>query len=65
MQRRDEIGLFDAADLLDLPEENLCRLAEEGKVKSRLVDGGFYFLREAIESLRRKQVEELRAQEAS
>jgi hypothetical protein len=34
-------------------------------VKSRRVDGGFCFLREDIESLRRKQAEELRAQEAS
>ena len=65
MQRRDEIGLFGAADLLDLPEENLCRLAKEGKVKSRRVDGALCFLREEIESLRRMKAKELRAQEAS
>jgi hypothetical protein len=56
MQRRDEISLCDAADLLETPQESLCRLAEEGKLKSR---------RAGDDLLHGKQVEELRAQESS
>lgn len=65
MQRRDEIALLDAADLLEMPQESLCRLAEEKKLKSRCADGELYFLREEIEALHCEQVEEVRAQEAS
>ena len=65
MQTRDEIALVDAADLLEMPLESLCRLAEEGKVKSRRAGDDLHFLREEIEALHRKQVEEVRRQEAS
>jgi hypothetical protein len=58
------MGLFDAADLLEMPQESLCRLAE-GKLKSRRVGDDLYFLREEIEALHSKQLEEVRAQEAS
>jgi hypothetical protein len=65
MQRRDEISLCDAADLLETPQESLYRLAEEGKLKSRRAGGDLYFLREESESLHGNQVEELRAQVSS
>ena len=64
MQRRDEISLLDAAELLEMPLETLGRLAEEGKVKSRRGAGEMYFVREEVESLRRRQIEEVRAAEA-
>jgi hypothetical protein len=65
MQRRDELSLFDAADLLEMSPEDLCRLCEEGKVKCRRAGDERYFLRDEIQALRRKQVDEVRAQEAS
>jgi len=65
MQRSDEMHLCEAVDLLEMPLEILCRLAEEGKVKSRRAGEDLYFVRQEIEALRRKQVEEARAQEAS
>ena len=58
MQRHDEIELWDAADQLDVPEEVLGRLAAEGIIKSRHADGRIYFLREEIEALEDRQIEE-------
>lgn len=51
----------EALDMLDVSEEVLGRLAEEGKVKSRRADGTIYFLREEIEKLVDLQIEEVRA----
>jgi hypothetical protein len=63
MKRDDEVELWDAADELDVPEEVLGKMAEEGKLKSRRADGTIYFLREQIEELVDRQIQELRSEE--
>jgi hypothetical protein len=63
--RTNEVDLVGAVKMLELPEEVVCRLAEEGKLKSRRADGTLYFSLEQIEVLARRQVEEARSQEAS
>jgi hypothetical protein len=45
------VDLFEAMRMLDVPEEVLGRLAEQGKLKSRRADGTVYFLRAEIEAL--------------
>lgn len=63
--RATEVDLAEAVKLLDLAEEVVCRLAEAGKLKSRRAAGELYMVREEAEALRRRQIEEVRAQEAS
>jgi hypothetical protein len=58
---RNEVDFLEALDTLDVSEEVLGRLAEEGKVKSQRADGTIYFLREEIEKLVGLQIEEVRA----
>ncbi len=53
------VDLFEAMRLLDVPEEVLGRLAQQGKLKSRHADGTIYFLRDEIEALVGRQLEEL------
>jgi len=59
--RKDEVDFLEAIDMLDVSEEVLGRISEEGKVKSRRADGTIYFLREEIEDLIDQQIEEARA----
>jgi hypothetical protein len=61
MIRKNEVDLLEALDMLDVDEEVLARLAEEGKVKSRLADGTRYFLRDEVERLIDRQSEEVRS----
>ncbi|MGB2643438.1 MAG: hypothetical protein WBF09_08920 [Candidatus Acidiferrum sp.] len=63
MKRDNEIELRDAAEAADLPEEVVGRMAEEGKLKSRPADGTIYFVREEIEQLIARQIEEIRSTE--
>jgi hypothetical protein len=63
MMRRKEVDLLEAMDMLDVDEEVLGRLAEEGKVKSRRADGTIYFRRKDIEELVDRQIEEVRSGE--
>jgi hypothetical protein len=58
---RDEVDVIEALDLLDVPEEVLGRLAEEGKLKSRRADGTIYFLRAEIEELVDREIAEARS----
>ena len=58
---RFEVDLLQAMFMLDVPEEVLGRLAEEGKLKTRRADGTIYFLREQIEELVDRQIEEARS----
>jgi hypothetical protein len=58
---RVEVDLLEAMDMLDVPEEVLGKLADEGKLKTRHADGTIYFLREEIEKLIDLQIEEVRA----
>jgi hypothetical protein len=64
MIRKNEVDLFDAMDMLDVPEEVLGRLAEEGKVKSRRSDGTLYFVRDEIELIDR-EIELVRSEECT
>jgi hypothetical protein len=59
----NEVDLREALSILDVPEEVLGKLAEEGKIKSRTADGTVYFLREQIEQLLARQIEEVRSTE--
>jgi len=59
--RRNEVDLLEAMDMLDVPEEVLGKLAEEGKLKSRRADGTLHFVREEIEQLIDQQIEEVRS----
>jgi hypothetical protein len=63
--RKNEIDVLEALTILDVPEEVLGKLAEEGKLKSRSADGAIYFLREEIEKLINQQIEEVRSEDAS
>jgi hypothetical protein len=58
-----DVDLFEAMSMADVPEEVLGKLAEQGKLKSRSADGTIYFLREQIEELIARQVEEARPSE--
>ena len=60
--RRDEVDLLEAMDMLDVPEEFLGKMAEEGKLKSRRANGTVYFLLEEIEQLIDRQIDEVRSQ---
>ena len=62
--RQNEVDLLEAMDMLDVPEEVLGKLAEEGKLKSRRADATSYFLREEIEALVDRQIDEQRLSEA-
>jgi hypothetical protein len=55
---RIEVDLLEAMDMLDVPEEVLGKLAEEGTLKARRADGTIYFLYEEIEALIIRQIEE-------
>lgn len=59
---RFEVDLLQAMFMLDVPEEVLGKLAEEGKLKARRADGTIYFLREEIEELVDRQIEEARSE---
>jgi len=52
------VDLLDAMNMLDVPEEVLGKLAEEGKLKSRRADGTTNVLREEIEEVRMGAEEE-------
>lgn len=58
----NEVDLFAAMRMTDLPEEVLGKLAEEGKLKSRRAGGEIYFLREEIDALFARQIDEARAE---
>jgi hypothetical protein len=58
---RNEVDFRQAMELLDVPEEVLGKMAEEVKLKSRCADGTIYFVREQIEELVERQVEEARS----
>jgi hypothetical protein len=58
---RNEVDFREALELLDVPEEILGKLAEEGKLKSRRADSTIYFLREQIEELIERQSDEARS----
>jgi hypothetical protein len=58
MQRPEEIELWDAADELDVPEEVLGRLIEEGKLKCRRADGRVYVLKGEIDKIVDRQIAE-------
>jgi hypothetical protein len=58
---RHEVDLLEAMDMLDVSEEFLGKMAEEGKLKSRRADGTIYFVREEIDDLIDRQIEEVRA----
>ena len=58
---RFEVDLLQAMFMLDVPEEILGKLDEEGKLKARRADGTIYFLREQIEELVDRQIEEARS----
>ena len=60
---RNEVDFFEAMRLLDVPEEVLGKLVEEGKLKSRRADGAIYFVREQIEELIGRQIQEVRSEE--
>jgi hypothetical protein len=59
---RSEVDLFETMGLLELPEEVLGKLAEEGKLKSRRSDATIFFLREEIDALIDRQIQEARAE---
>jgi len=61
---RTEVDLFEAMDMLDVTEEVLGKLAEEGKLKSRRADGTVYFVREEIDQIIDREIEEVRSQGA-
>jgi hypothetical protein len=58
---RNEVDLAEAVDMLDVSEEVLGKLAEEGKLKSRRADGTIYFLREQIDEIIDREIEEERS----
>jgi hypothetical protein len=58
---RIEVDLLEAMDMLDVTEEVLGRMAEEGRLKSRSADGAIYFLREEIDALIDRQIDEVRS----
>jgi hypothetical protein len=60
---RNEVDFRQAMDLLDVPEEILGKLAEEGKLKSRRADGTIYFLRDEVDALVNRQAEEVRSED--
>jgi len=62
---RIEVDLLEAMDMLDVPQEVLGKLADEGKLKARRADDTIYFLREEIEALIDRQVEQSRSETAS
>jgi hypothetical protein len=49
--RQKEVDLLEAMDMLDVPEEVLGILIEEGKLKARRANGTIYLLREQIDEL--------------
>jgi hypothetical protein len=51
------------ANMLDLPEEILGKLAEEGQIGAHRADSRIYFLREKIEELTDRQIAEIRREE--
>ncbi len=61
--QKNEVDLLEAMHMLDVPQEVLGKLAAEGKLKSRHADGTIYFLREEIEALIDRQIEEVRSEE--
>ncbi len=63
MIRKNEVDFLEALDMLDVPEEVLGRLAEEGKVKSRKTDGTIYFLREEIDQIIDREIDLVRSGE--
>jgi hypothetical protein len=58
MIRENEVDLLDAMDMLEVPEEVLGKMAEEGRLKSRRADGTIYFLLEEIDALIDREIEE-------
>jgi hypothetical protein len=55
---KNEVDLLEAMDMLDVPEEVLVKLAEEGKLKSRRASGTIYFLRVEIDEIIDRKIEE-------
>ncbi len=63
--RQTEVNVLQAIEMLDVTEEVLGRLAEEGKIKSRrAADGCLYFVREDVEKVIRREIEAARSQAA-
>jgi hypothetical protein len=58
-QMQNEIDLQEAMSILDVPEQILGRLIEEGKLRARRTDSNLYFLRDEIEALVARQVDEV------
>jgi hypothetical protein len=65
MIKKNEVDLLEAMDMMDVPEDFLGKLAEAGKLKSRRADGNLYFVREEIEQLIDRDIEQARSHEAS
>ena len=61
MIRKNEVDLLEAMDMLDVPEEVLGRLAEEGTLKSRRADGTIYFLCDEIDRIIDREIELVRS----
>lgn len=59
---RNEVNFLEAMKLLDVPDDVLGKLAVERKLKSRRAGGEIYFLREEIDALITRQIEEARAE---
>ena len=59
----DAVDLQEALRMLEIPEEVLGRMIEQGKLKARPADGTIYFLREEIEKIAARQAEEVRSTE--
>jgi hypothetical protein len=61
---RNEVDLLEAMDMWDVPEKALVKMAEKGKLKTRRAHGTIYFVREEIEQLIDRQIEEAPSQGA-
>lgn len=61
MIKETEVDLVEAAQMLDLPEEIVGRLAEDGTLKSRRCDDTMYFLRSSVETFIDRQIKEARS----
>lgn len=61
MMRDHEVDLREAMEILDVPEEVLGQLVEQGQIKGRHKRGTLYFDRESIDVLAKRQIEEARS----
>ena len=63
MRKNEEVDLLEAMAMLDVPKEVLGRMIEQGKLKCRHADGAIYLLRQQIEDLVGRQIQEVRSEE--